>query len=404
MKKTAAADIVIFGGGIAGLWLLTRLRQSGFSAILFESLSLGGGQTHKAQGIIHGGLKYALQGQISDEVNALSSMPELWRRCLAGTGEIDLSSVPVLSSHQYLWSPGKFTSKLTGFLASKALNSKVASLEKNNYPSVFQHPAFKGDVFSLDEITIDVPNLVRALAKINQDAVFKIEPLCEQELHFDSEDQLHSATIYSAGQSIEVMAQQFVFTAGAGNEIILNKFNRKGIDMQRRPLHMVLAKVPHDYALYAHCLGLSNRPRITITTHTMTNGDTVWYLGGQLAEDGITKSSEEQTKIARKELESLFPWLDFSSCEWASFMIDRAEPKQQSGLKPDTFFTQSINNMTIAWPTKLALAPKLADHILQYLLDLKLTPQLLDTRELRAWPMPPVAKPIWEELFCLNNA
>src|SRR3990167_10670739 len=89
MKKAVAADIVIFGGGIAGLWLLNRLRQAGFSVILLESGYLGGGQTHKAQGILHGGMKYALQGAFTRDAQAIADMPEIWKQCLQGKGEID---------------------------------------------------------------------------------------------------------------------------------------------------------------------------------------------------------------------------------------------------------------------------------------------------------------------------
>jgi hypothetical protein len=85
-------------------------------------------------------------------------------------------------------------------------------------------------------------------------------------------------------------------------------------------------------------------------------------------------------------------------------MIDRAEPLQKNGFKPDSFFSKNINNMTIAWPTKLALAPLLADEIIQQLKTLELVPQLFDLRELRCWPMPPLAKPIWEDMFCKNIA
>ena len=228
MKKIAAADIVIFGGGIAGLWLLNRLRKSGFSAILFESGALGGGQTHKAQGIIHGGMKYALQGVLTQEARVMADMPAHWRQCLEGKGEIDLSGVPVLSGQHYLWSPTKFASKLTGFLAGAALTSKVEPILKKNYPAVFQNPAFKGEVFSLDEIVIDVPVLVRELMKANQDAVFKIEPLCDEELKFDEHGKLVSATVYMSGKSVEISAQQFIFTAGAGNEVIIKRLKHKG--------------------------------------------------------------------------------------------------------------------------------------------------------------------------------
>lgn len=400
MNKIAEADVVIFGGGIAGLWLLNRLRQSGLSAILFESGALGGGQTHKAQGIIHGGMKYALQGVLTGEAQAMADMPAHWRNCLAGKGEVDLSGVPVHSQQHYLWSPSKFQSKLTGFLASTTLTSKVSALPKDQYPTVFQNPGFKGEVFALDEIVVDVPALVRELVKANQDAVFKIEPLCDEELKLDENGKLISATVYHAGKAVEVHAQQFVFTAGAGNEVIIKKLKQKEIAMQRRPLHMVLVKMPASYPLYAHCLGLGTRPRITITTHYMQDGSSVWYLGGQLSEDGVGRDSETQIKAARDELKSLFPWLDLSAAEFATFTVDRAEPQQKAGMKPDTSCIKTVTNMMIAWPTKLALAPKLAEEIMQQLQKNNIQPKFFDTRELRVWPMPPLARPVWEDAFC----
>lgn len=403
MKK-AEADIAIFGGGVAGLWLLNRLRQSGFSAILFDSGSLGGGQTFKSQGIIHGGMKYNLTGSVSKDAQALANMPTLWKQCLIGKGEIDLSAVPVLSQHQYLWSPQKLTSKLVGFLANVALSGDVAHLPKEKYPQAFQHPNFRGDVYALDEMVLDVPTLVRELVKYNQDAVYKIEPLSDEGMKFDEEGNLTSVTIYHSGRSVEVNAQQFVFTAGAGNEIIINRLQHKDIAMQRRPLHMVLVKTPFDYPLYAHCLGLGSRPRLTITTHYTHDGNTVWYLGGSLAEDGVTRDSAKQIEAAREELRSLFPWLDFSKAEFATFMIDRAEPFQKNNAKPESSCIKCVNNVVVAWPTKLVLAPKLADDILQQFLNIRMTPQFFDTRELRAWPMPPLAMPIWEEAFCKNVA
>ncbi len=406
MRK-AEADIAIFGGGVAGLWLLNRLRQTGFSAILFDSGPLGGGQTLKSQGIIHGGMKYNLKGTPTKDAEALAAMPAVWKQCLNGKGEIDLSGVPVLSQHQYLWSPTKLTAKLVGFFANFALSGDVAYLPKDKLPSVFAHDHFKGEVYALDELVIDIPSLVRELVKYNHDALFKIEPLGDEGMVFDEEGNLKSVTVYDSGQAVEVHAQQFVFTAGAGNEVIINKLKNKEVAMQRRPLHMVLVKTHFDCPLYAHCLGLGGRPRITITTHYAYDGSAVWYLGGALADRDVRRAVvvvATQIQAAREELQSLFPWLDFSKAEFASFMIDRAEPQQKNGIKPETSFMKMVQNMVIAWPTKLVLAPKLAEDIIQHFLNVRMTPQLFDTRELRAWPMPPIALPVWEELFCKNVA
>ena len=331
-------------------------------------------------------------------------MPTVWRHCLAGTGEIDLSAVPVLSPKHYLWSPTKFTSKLTGFLASQALISKVETLPKVKYPVVFQHARFKGEVYSLDEIVIDVPALVRELAKANHDAVFKIEPLCDDGFKFDDDGNLCSVTIYQSGKAVTISAQQFVFAAGSGNEVILNKLHTPDTAMQLRPLHMVMVKTPFDYPLYAHCLGLGPRPRMTITTHHLQDGSCIWYLGGLIAEDGVKRDTAAQIKAAREELQALFPWLDFTGSEFATFLIDRAEPLQKSGLKPDSSFSKVIRNITIAWPTKLALAPKLAADIIEQFKTIHLTSRGMDIRELRAWPMPLVAQPVWEEVFCRRDA
>jgi len=64
LNTLVRVDVAIIGGGIAGLWLLARLRQRGYGVLLIESERLGTGQTISSQGIIHGGTKYALRGQV----------------------------------------------------------------------------------------------------------------------------------------------------------------------------------------------------------------------------------------------------------------------------------------------------------------------------------------------------
>lgn len=399
MKKTVEIDIAIIGGGIAGLWLLNRLRQQGYSVILLESDTLGGGQTNKAQGILHGGVKYALQGALSTATNAIADMPIIWKQCLDGSGEINLSNVPVLSSQQYLWSTGALTSKLTAFFAGLALKSNMQSLSKEAFPEFFQHPQFQGQVYSLNELVIDVPAVTRELMKPHQDAIFKIDPLSEDQLQLDEQDRLISLTIKAEPlPPLEVHAQRFIFTGGAGNELVLKKLKRSKISMQRRPLHMVLVKHTINSPLYAHCLGLGSTPRITITTHKSHDGKTIWYLGGQIAEEGVKRDAQAQIQFAKKELGELFPWLDLSNAEFSSFFVDRAECSQPGGGRPDSCSVKEIENMLIAWPTKMALAPQLAKEILQQLSAAEIKPRTTDIRELRAWPTPAIAKPIWDQL------
>ncbi|MDH5368490.1 MAG: hypothetical protein OEW99_00580, partial [Gammaproteobacteria bacterium] len=118
---------------------------------------------------------------------------------------------------------------------------------------------------------------------------------------------------------------------------------------------------------YAHCLGASANPRITITSHEDKKGNIVWYLGGQLAEEGVNRTREEQISKAKEELQTLMPWLNFSVMQWSTLKISRAEPKQKEGKRPATSFCYEENDVITTWPTKLALSPNLAVDVLELL-------------------------------------
>ncbi len=402
MQEQVSVDVAIFGGGVAGLWALTRLRQAGYHAILLETEALGAGQTLKSQGIIHGGMKYALTGKLTTEATAMAAMPALWRDCLAGTGEIDLSQVSLLSDKHYLWSPSGLIGKIAGFFAGMAMKSKVAAVKKQDYPYVFDNAQFKGSIYALDEIVLDVPSLIAALAKLNEGAIFKVNAFDASAFQFTNFGQLMAVDLKTQDKSIQLLASHFIFAAGAGNGVMVDALKHDNLAMQRRPLHMVMVKTPFYYPLFAHCMGVGPRPRLTVTTHRLPNGEAVWYLGGLLAEEGVDRDVSAQIQAAKHELEALFPWLDFKAAKYATLRVDRAEPHQASGLKPDSVFAETWQNVTVAWPTKLALAPVLAETLLNTVKARQVVPGIQDVLALKHWPAPTLAKPLWETCLWKN--
>ncbi|MDA8561943.1 FAD-dependent oxidoreductase [Gammaproteobacteria bacterium] len=372
MKEIIETDILIAGGGIAGLWLLNRLKNKGFSAILLEPNSLGYGQTGVSQGIIHGGMKYALNGSLSPAAKAIAEMPSIWKNCLNGCGDINLSKVKILSDKQYLWSTNSLSSKLGKFLATLSLKSNIKNLKKGSFPKIFQNKNFKGQITALDEIVVDIFSLIKELSIPHMESIFKI----------------------SYSKELNIKSQKVILTAGANNNTLNDNIN-----MQKRPLHMVIVKHDHDIPIYAHCLGLSNLPRLTITSHKTNDNKWVWYLGGQIAEEGIKLNQKQQINVAKKELQDLFSWIDFSKAEYASFFVDRAEHLQSNGKKPDSCSILECDNIITAWPTKLVLAPKLANDILKKIKDSNIKPQKNNLNSLKHLEKPKIVTPIWDQLL-----
>ena len=390
MPSVISTDVLIVGAGVAGLWLNARLRKQGFSTLVVERDSLGGGQSVKSQGIIHGGAKYALHGALTGASEAIADMPRRWREALAGEGELDLRGVKILSQAHYLWSPGTLAGNLTSFFASKAVRGRVDQVKGDQLPPALQDPRFKGKVYRLAELVVDVPSLIQRLAELAGDGLLaaqSIEPLIENAeligLRIDGRD---------------IHAQRIVFSAGAGNAELLASAGISVPAQQLRPLHMVLVKGPTLKPLYAHCLGGGPKPRITVTTHPAANGEWVWYLGGDIAEaDGVAREPAEQIAVAQKELGNLLPWVDLSQAQWATLRVNRAEPAQSGLVRPDNAFLADQGRLLVGWPTKLALAPDFSDRVLLALEQDGIEPG--NASVLPPLPRPPLAKTAWEQLL-----
>lgn len=390
-------DIIIFGGGIAGLWTLARLTRLGYSAILLENEALGSGQTIKSQGIIHGGLKYALSGNITNSVTALYDMPKLWQQCLAGDGTLDLKEAKILSQHQHMWSIDRLSGGLSTMFASKALKSHIAAIEQTQWPNVMQYCAIKSKLYELAELVLDIPSLIRTLTKPVLHKCLKIDA-GGYELDFDSDGNIRSVSVNSRDTVITLQAQRYIFTAGKANSALINNLINRP-NMQLRPLHMVLVKDKNLLPLYGHCINLNTVPRLTITTHTANDHTPVWYLGGKLAEDGINLSTVQQIDRTKQELHSIFPKLDLSNAQYATFFVDRAEAKQDDGCKPDTATVFQAQNAIVGWPTKLAFAPILTQQIISLLENNNIKPSHNEEFIVDKYIQPQIAQPMWEQLL-----
>lgn len=381
-------DVIVFGGGAAGLWCLDRLRRAGYQAILLESDALGSGQTIRAQGIIHGGGKYALRG-VRDfaAVEATSRMPERWRRCIAGKLEPDLSATRVLSETCHLWLPrGSAVARvqsmgLMGLIAKAGLlATRPETVQKDAWPAPLIDSAVA--VYALAEPVIATGTFLTALAEKHRRVIFKYPG---ESLRFTG-DQIE------IGEAV-LQARFSVFLAGAGNADLLMKAGIEAEIMQCRPLGMVLLR--GDLApLFGHCV-VGGKTGLTITTPAPG----IWQVGGEIAERLADEvDSAEARRAALSDIRRWLPGLDLKGLEIAIYRAVRAEARTAAARRPSgVHASQVAPRVIVGWPTKLSMAPVLADEIFELVnFNLK-APGGHDFDQPPPWPSPIVARYPWEE-------
>ncbi len=384
-------DVLIFGGGIAGLWLLDELHRRSHRALLVECHSLGTGQTIASQGIIHGGLKYMLGGLVSGSAESISDLPHWWRDCLEGERQPDLRAVAVASPCCYLWRTESLSSWAAMSVARFALQTPLQKVPPADRPDVLGR--CPGDVYRIEEQVIDSASLLSSFLHAHKSRVVKN---ADDEIAF----RYGTAGCVDAvrltrpddRRSVEIRCGTVVFAAGEGNERLRRQAGLPANAMQRRPLHMVMARGPLPM-LFGHCID-GNRTRVTVTSTVDSMGRVVWQVGGELAESGVALNADQQIAKAWSDLEAVFPGMDFSGVEWASYRVDRAEGMTADGRRPDGPVLRKEGNVLTVWPTKLVLAPRLATMAADLIGDPHPASEGLDSFD--DWPRPFIAKPPWE--------
>ena len=384
-------DTAIIGGGVAALWTANVLKQSGQSICVLTNSPLGEGQSLAAQGVIHGGLKYAAGGKLNEASEALADMPSRWLDAMAGKGPVDLSGADLLCDHQILWSLPSVVSQVVSFFGSKAVRGRSAGIKRAAYPEVFRSPEYKGRLFRIDEPVVDPVSIIRELAAGVAEEAWLVDWDSNISLEASGK-QVESITVTGEDGPVVLKAENYLLAAGAGNASLLDRIGIETPQMQLRPLHQLIIRSDDLPDFYSVCVGNGPKPPLVSTTHTDSAGRKVWYIGGDIAEkDGVARSESEQIEAGKSLFNKVMPWVDLSGAEWFTSRSERAEPLTGTGERPAGAFCEKQGNVLIAWPTKLALAPDLADQALAHT-----GASVNDTHASLGLPHPPLGTPPWD--------
>jgi len=355
-------DVVIFGAGIAGLWTFHHLKRLGYDVLLLEKDAIGGKQSIASQGIIHSGLKFSLAGKVSNLAKSISKMPDIWRDALNGKGSVDLSNAHINAKSQQLLIPKGAFGSLTNIVANKALGNQAHSISKNEWSEEVKNSGFDGSIIFMDEPVLDIPSVIHALAEPYMSCIRKI-----------TDEQ--ASTPFKFLKENNITAKRIIFTCAEGNHLIAkDNHHDTGLETQKRPLLQGMLKSA-PFQLYAHLVGKTDKPLVSITTHKTSDGELVWYLGGRAAERKKDDKPEHVYKDALMAFNKYLPNVDFSDAQWSTLPIDRVEGKSRTdGWMPDTPTIHHTNEALYCWPTKLTFAPMLSQMILEDLKKIDIKP------------------------------
>ncbi|MBL4700498.1 MAG: FAD-dependent oxidoreductase [Phycisphaeraceae bacterium] len=387
-----ALDVLVIGGGVAGLWLLDSLTRQGYRGLLLEAHQLGSGQTVASQGILHGGLKYTLSNLVDPGAKAVAQMPLIWRDALAGKREPNLSKTKLRADFCHLWRTGSARSRLGMTGAGMVLRVKPKEIPKENWPQALKN--LQGQVYNLPEQVIDTASFLTDLASKHTHRLLKIDADNGVQFKQDHAGNVTTVHLTHGDQTLSLAPKQIVLTAGKGNATLRKMLNLDEQAMQIRPLHMVMVKgdLPK---LNGHCTDFS-QTRITVTSAVASDGKTVWTVGGQASEDGVKMTPEALISHVKSEILAVVPNVDLTNAQWATYRVDRAERHTTHGRRPEGVTLIHDANVITAWPTKLVLAPQLADDVIKQLSGSPTGPD--DQMVAPNWPRPTVARPPWEKV------
>jgi glycine/D-amino acid oxidase-like deaminating enzyme len=394
MTRSQDLDVLVVGGGIAGLWVLDALRRAGYGALLVEKQAVGVGQTIQSQGVVHGGGKYTLRGPsvLEDEptlARTLAGMPARWLACLEGEATPDLSMAKIRSRACLMWVPKQEPGDLLfkaprSFASGGRLPAMLDVLPESEWPEALRGAL---EVRTMAELVVDMGSVVATLLAQHHEYVLRSPDVVLE---------LHKGEVSLDGNALRPGA--VVLAAGAGNEALLEQIGATPRRMQRRPLTMFLMRgsLPE---LYGHCV-VEGMAHLTVTSVRPESGAVVWQIGGEIAErasGAIDLAAARTSAVA--DVCRCMPRLNLAGAEVGTYAAIRAEGATGGARRPSGLRIEHVHvepAVLAVWPMKFTLAPLLAEQVVARLAAIVPATGTLPSRLPKGGEVR-VAVPPWEE-------
>lgn len=353
----AQADIVVIGGGVAGLWVAQRARALGYSVVILQQGPLGDGQSAHSHVYLHLGHIYRNSSE-HDTVADLKRAAQLWDAWLADNPP-DLEGLA--EPHEQ---------SLFGF-ASAADAREVANywddvVDLPHVPAELPDVLAGGCVVELRAAAVRCLNarwMTEALARPLDGAIVPIRQVSECRQWGSAV----TAVLADGTRPVEIECEAAVLCAGAGNEGLLAHFpHAASVDLRNRRSWMLVVRGQADeLPPFSGILALGDDSLFIVSRCLPASGETVWLVSDACDERLDTAGWVRQVldQILRA-FPSLKPHIE--TFDWGVYPAPKAEvkpPGTGARVVTSSYIHPVLDNVWALWPMKLTLAPLAAERM-----------------------------------------
>jgi glycine/D-amino acid oxidase-like deaminating enzyme len=348
-------DVIIAGGGAAGITIAGLLANSGYSCMLVEPTAFGAEQSGHSHGYIHQGYVYLSEAELARD---LYTSPLGWRSFLTRPRRIR----PVTQSSVFA-----FENPDVARFATQTWRS--GGLPVGQLPRFRERLLFRDSPLSAAYVT---PEQSFDFYDVLSNLLDRARKCCvvrgRVSRFYTHAGFCSGADVLTPTQSYRVAAKAVVLAAGIGSwSIIGNSIGRSRIhDTTRTSFMLVLSGTDLPQA---SVILPENRYYGLFMVSRYSGGTRVWLVSNFLSYGGLVSADSRAARLwCRATLSSLAHAFPHAARLWKRAGV-YAAPKAELRGDPERLGTGAIDspynlpNLFAVWPTKVTLVPRIARKV-----------------------------------------